>query len=309
MTTHHSPLTPPMSIPFTCPNCGKSVVVEDHFAGQAGPCAGCGRPITIPLPLGAPGTAVGSGAVGVLGIILGIGVACLMLCVGVGGVLYALLIPAVDQARTAAKRTASISNLKQITLALQNYELQHGSYPPAYVTDASGTKLYSWRVLILPYLDKQELYDQFDLTKAWDDPANQAVSDSMVEVFRSPSDEEVEENGTSYVGIVGRNTMFAIGSGRKASEVVDGTYSTITVIEVKGWTGSWAAPIDPTLNQFGGSAIVGEDPGQLHPAQPNGAILVGYADGMVRQLNASAAARVIQPVAITVNDGQPSAVE
>jgi hypothetical protein len=298
-----------MSIPFTCPHCGKSVVVEDHFAGQVGPCAGCGRPITIPMPVGAPGTAVGAGAVGVLGIILGIGVACLMLCVGVGGVMYALLIPAVDRARQVAARTESTNNLKQIMLALQNYELQYGSYPPAYVTDAEGKPLYSWRVLILPYLEERELYDQFDLTKAWDDPANKAVSDSLVKVFHSPLDDEMEENGTSYIGFVGRNTMFPTGSGRKSSEVPDGAYSTITVIEVKGWSGSWAAPIDPTLSQFSGVAIVGEDAGQLHPAQANGAVLVGYADGMVRQLNASAAARVVQPVAVTVNDGQPNAVE
>ena len=298
-----------MSIPFSCPHCGKSVVVEDHFAGRVGPCAGCGRPITIPLPVGAPGTEVGSGAVGVLGIILGIGVACLMLCVGVGGVMYALLIPAVDRARQVAARTESTNNLKQIMLALQNYELQHGSYPPAYVTDSDGKPLYSWRVLILPQLGETELYDQFDLTKAWDDPANQDISDSMVKVFRSPLDDEVEENGTSYVGIVGRNTMFLTGTGRKASSVTDGAFNTIAVLEVKGFPGSWAAPIDPTLNQFSGVAIVGEGEGQLHPAQANGSILVGYADGMVRQLNASSAARVIQPVAITVNDGQPNAVE
>jgi hypothetical protein len=244
-----------------------------------------------------------------LGIILGIGVACLMLCVGLGGAMYALLIPAVDRARHVAARSESTNNLKQIMMALQSYENEHGSYPPAYVTDAEGKPLYSWRVLILPYLDEDELYDQFDKTKAWDDPANKAVSDSMVKVFRSPLDDEVEENGTSYIGIVGRNTMFPTGSGRKSTEVLDGTYSTIMVLEVKGFAGSWAEPIDPKLNQFSGVNIIGEDEGQLHPAQANGAVLVGYADGMVRQLNASAAARVIQPVAITVGDGQPNAVE
>jgi hypothetical protein len=68
--------------------------------------------------------------------------------------------------------------------------------------------------------------------------------------------------------------------------------------------------LDPTLGQFGGvSNIVGEDAGQLRAAQPRGAVLVGFADGYVRQLDASAAARVVQPIAITVNDGQPNPVE
>lgn len=298
-----------MAIPFTCPHCGTSVVVEDHFAGQVGPCANCGRPITIPSPIGAPGTAVGAGAVGVLGIILGIGVAFLMLCVGVGGVMYALLIPAVGKASHAAKRSSSINNLRQITMALHNYEVQNGSFPPAYVTDANGKALYSWRVLILPYLEEDELYERFDKTKAWDDPANIDVSNAMVNVFRSPLDEELAENAASYFGIVGRSTMFPTGSGRKMAEIQDGTANTIMVLEVKGIEGSWAAPNDPTLTQFGGRAIMGENTGQLQPAQASGATLVGFADGTVRQLDASAAARVVQPVAITVNDGQPNAVE
>jgi hypothetical protein len=246
--------------------------------------------------------------VGVLGIILGVGVAFLMLCVGVGGVMYALLIPAVGKASQAAKRTASTNNLKQITMALHNYERQNGSFPPAYVTDAGGKPLYSWRVLLLPYLEQADLYDRFDKTKAWDDPANIDISDSLVSVFRSPFDDDVAENGVSYVGIVGPGTMFPPGKGRKLDEIVDGTGNTIMVLEVKGFAGSWAEPNDPTLNQFGGGAILGESSGQLQPAQAR-AILVGFADGTVRQLDASAAARVVQPVAITVNDGQPNAVD
>jgi type II secretory pathway pseudopilin PulG len=245
----------------------------------------------------------------VLGIILGVGVAFLMLCVGVGGVMYALLIPAVGKAKMVSQRTASLNNLKQITRALQSYEAEHGSYPPAYVTDAAGKPLYSWRVLLLPYLEEDSLYERFDKTKAWDDPANIDVSNSMVNVFRSPLDEEVADNGTSYVGVVGRNTMFPTGSGRKKGEIVDGMSNTIMVLEVKGFEGSWAEPNDPTLVQFGNGAILGENAGQLLPAQASGATLVGFADGIVRQLDASAAARVVQPVAITVNDGQPNAVE
>lgn len=297
-----------MPIPFTCPNCGKSVVVEDHYAGQTGPCAACGKPITIPKPIGAPGTATGSGAIGVLGVVLGIGVACLVLCVGVGGLLYALLIPAFGQAQVAAQRVQSMNNLKQITLALHNYEAQNGCFPPAYVTDENGKPLYSWRVLILPYLEQQTLYDEFDKTKAWDDPANIAISETMVSVFRSPSDEEVAEDGTSYVCIVDKNSMFPVGSGRKMAEILDGTSNTIMVLEVKGFEGSWAAPSDPTLKQFTG-AIVGDAAGQLQPAQPGGKILVGFSDGFVRQLDPAAAARVIQPAAITVNDGQITPVE
>jgi hypothetical protein len=194
-------------------------------------------------------------------------------------------------------------------MALHNYETDNGSFPPAFVTDGNGKPLYSWRVLILPYLEEDELYQRFDTTKAWDDPANIDVSKSMVKVFRSPLDEEVADNGTSYVGIVGRNTMFPTGSGRKLGEVLDGTSNTIMVLEVKGFAGSWAEPNDPTLAQFGTGAMVGSGEEQLQPAQSNGAILVGTADGFVRQLDGAAAVRVVQPAAITVNDGQITPVQ
>lgn len=81
-----------MAISCICAHCGKSSLVDDHFAGQTGPCAACGKAITIPLPIGAPGTGSSAGAVGVLGIALGIGVASMMLCVALGALLYALLV-------------------------------------------------------------------------------------------------------------------------------------------------------------------------------------------------------------------------
>jgi hypothetical protein len=297
-----------MSIAFTCPSCGKAVVVEDHFAGQTGPCAACGKPISIPAPAGAPGTASGSGAVGVLAIVLGIGAAILMLCVGVGGLLYGLVMPEVDKARYASRRVESTNNLRKILMALHAYEAANGAFPPAMVTDPSGKPLYSWRVLILPQLGEDELYAQFDKSKAWDDPANKDVSDAMVDVFRSPSDDDLDENGVSYVAIVGKNTMFPATTGRKVREVQDGASNTIMLLEVRDFPGSWAAPIDPALQQFSG-AIVGPEEGQLHPAQPGGAILVGFGDGTVRELKPTAAARVVQPAAITVNDGKITPVE
>ena len=64
------------------------------------------------------------------------------------------------------------NNLKQIALALRNYESVYHALPPAYTVDAEGKPLHSWRTLILPYLEQQALYDKIDLSKPWDDPAN-----------------------------------------------------------------------------------------------------------------------------------------
>ena len=55
------------------------------------------------------------------------------------------------------------------------YEDEHGCFPPAYVADASGRPMHSWRVLILPYLDQQQLYDQYDFSEPWNGPNNQQL--------------------------------------------------------------------------------------------------------------------------------------
>jgi len=282
------------------------MAVEDHFAGQTGPCAACGRPITIPTPSGAPGTATGSGALGVLGVVLGVAVVSLVLCVGLVGLIYALMVPAVGRARAGADRTTSMNNMKQIMLALHNYHDVHGSLPPAYVTDADGKPLYSWRVLVLPFMEQSNLYERFDKSKAWDDPANIAISDTMIPLFQSPCDPNVASNGTSYVCVVGPNTMFPGEKSRQFREVIDGLSNTIMIVEVKDIPGSWAAPIDPRVDQI--QPVVGDLPNQLHPAQPQG-VLVGFADGAARYLERDAPARVVQPAAFNVNDGQWNPVE
>ena len=92
----------------------------------------------------------------------------------IGGVLItvAMLLPAMRTAGPAARRAQCVNNLKQIALALFNYESAYNALPPAYTVDAEGKPLHSWRTLILPYLEKQSLYDSIDLSKPWNDPAN-----------------------------------------------------------------------------------------------------------------------------------------
>ena len=91
-----------MPILFTCPHCGTQTNVDDQYAGQSGPCASCGRTITIPLsggmaPAYAPPTKSSSGPIIVIVI-----VAVLAIALVCGGILVALLLPAVQAAREAA---------------------------------------------------------------------------------------------------------------------------------------------------------------------------------------------------------------
>ncbi len=92
----------------------------------------------------------------------------LLVVIAIIGILVALLLPSVQSAREAARRTQCVNKLKQIGLALNNYNSAHSYYP--YGADDADCetvdggsrprKPLTWRVLILPYLEEQAVYDQ-----------------------------------------------------------------------------------------------------------------------------------------------------
>src|SRR5450755_3744538 len=87
----------------------------------------------------------------------------LLVVIAIIAVLIALLLPAVQAAREAARRAQCVNNLKQIGLALHNYEGAQKVLPPGYVStfDASGTDLgpgWGWAAMILPQLEQVVLY-------------------------------------------------------------------------------------------------------------------------------------------------------
>ncbi|MEM6365492.1 MAG: DUF1559 domain-containing protein, partial [Planctomycetota bacterium] len=77
--------------------------------------------------------------------------------------------------QTGRMQLSSMRNLETIAAALNAYASDHGRYPPPILRDDSGKALHSWRVLILPYLGEEDLYDQFDLNVAWDEGVNQGL--------------------------------------------------------------------------------------------------------------------------------------
>lgn len=72
-----------------------------------------------------------------------------------------LMLPAVSKVRDAAARAQSSNNLKQLVLALQNYNDTYNQLPAAAICDKTGKPLLSWRVAILPFIEQQALYNQF----------------------------------------------------------------------------------------------------------------------------------------------------
>lgn len=89
----------------------------------------------------------------------------LLVVIAIIGILVALLLPAVQAAREAARRTHCINNLHQIGLAMHNYESSHGSLPPGGVMEGPCCHTKSrtnWAIEILPFLEEQGLYNKYD---------------------------------------------------------------------------------------------------------------------------------------------------
>jgi type II secretory pathway pseudopilin PulG len=249
-----------MPISYSCPHCGKQFSVADQYAGQSGPCAACGQTITVPGPLPtqanyyAPKPSSGVGG-GTIALIIVVAILVLMCpCV-------ALLLPAVQAAREAARRTQSMNNLRMIGLALYEYEDRHRAYPPAVVTDANGKPLYSGRILLLPYLEQQALFDLFDKTQPWDSPANLAISQTALKVFVDPSCPNSQPGKNNYEFITGAGAMFEQGRRITPAHISDGTSNTIAMIEARSTGGSWAAPSGVDIGQLSAGPPQGSHPG------------------------------------------------
>jgi prepilin-type N-terminal cleavage/methylation domain-containing protein len=108
----------------------------------------------------------------------------LLVVIAIIGVLISLLLPAVQKVREAANRTACANNLKQIGLAIHNYHDNYNALPPARITsDGSPT----WAFLLLPYLEHDNLYKQWDIHRSYYDPALPDFRKNQVKLFYCPS--------------------------------------------------------------------------------------------------------------------------
>lgn len=220
---------------------------------------------------------------------------------GVVVALTMLLLPAIDSAREAARRSSCNCNLKQFGIALHNYLDTYGCLPPAYIADSHGRPMHSWRVLLLPYLEGKQIFQTYDFNEPWDGPHNRLLADQMPKSFRCPSDSVSKPGETSYALVVGPATMWPEGDAIPFRNVSDGSENTLAIVEVAGAGIHWMEPRDVPINVA--KAGIGKAPKLGICSRHPGGVQAVFADGSVHFLNETISQADLEAL-ITPADGK-----
>lgn len=215
----------------------------------------------------------------------GVAVVELLVSITVVVSLISLIVPSLLYARAIARRASCMNNLKQLTMAMQNYESQHGTFPPGYVyrsgLHGENTAGFGWCVILLPQLDHSPLYQQIDWSQPLSSPVHDTLRMAKLSVVQCSADRshalsgimtsDVEYATGNYVANFGSSDMhissergdgmFSRNSAVRPSEVTDGMAHTLLVGErlnetflnkqgdtvqcLTAWSGTGPSPVDP----------------------------------------------------------------
>jgi len=221
----------------------------------------------------------------------------LMTVIAIIGVLTSLMLAAVQATREVARRMSCANNVRNLALALQDYHATNQRFPPGQKLE-NATE-YGWGYYLLPNLEQQSLQRQFDLSKPWDDPANIALADTQIKIFRCPSTQVKSPGKSDYCGVMGsfesnidisgleNGVLTTVTSRRpnpiRLADIIDGASNTIAIAESvdRGvTTGSrWVSGTNRVLHDdHHGGKPQGTDLFSFHPVGAH----VGYADGHVQ---------------------------
>lgn len=279
---------------FTCPHCQTQTMVEDQYSGQSGECVTCGRAIQLPRFSGGGSTFSQRNSTGIR---VGVGAAIAILIVSaVAFVAIRYGGRGVQTIMTNRTRGQCIQNTEKIAKALNAYARDYGSYPPAITYAADGKAMHSWRVLILPYLGYQTLYNKYDMDSSWDSNENQMMVFEMPAEYRSPAAVNVSGVESHYFLLTGPGTLFPKAGPLGPTDVVDSPAKTLLLVQAESgplMSTQWTEPGDFDITNT--SFTIGIDLGGSHANGMTAATVDGRGHFLRDDLEPSVVKALITP--------------
>ena len=204
------------------------------------------------------------------------------------------LAPAILAAKATGDRNGSLQNLRQIGLAFHNY---HDTYKtlPAAIQIGPKNIPHSWRITLLPFIDKgMNLFNEYRQDEPWDSENNKKVLAKMPAIYRCPQDRRDSTN-TSYFVFVGPETVFPPNRGSRIADITDGTSNVIMAVESKREV-PWTKPEEIPFSS--------EQPVPKVGNWYAGGFHILLCDGSVRFVSDSLDSQIMQ-LLIMCQDGQP----
>jgi hypothetical protein len=231
-------------------------------------------------------------------------VAVVLVC---GGLWEALVLLVAHAQHQAAKERECPNNLKRIGLAFHNYAQANNCFPPAYVADKNGKPMYSWRVLILPYLEQNDLFQKFHLDEPWDSPHNFLLASQMPNCFCCPiAFAPGSVSTTCYAMVVGPHAFGNESKPRTFGEIKDGLPNTMMLVEAVGAKIPWSAPVDIDIDDIASIQVIDANaPGTtkgISGCHPGGAFVV-FCDSAISLLNPDIDKKALKAM-LTIDGGE-----
>jgi prepilin-type N-terminal cleavage/methylation domain-containing protein/prepilin-type processing-associated H-X9-DG protein len=197
----------------------------------------------------------------------------LLVVIAIIGILVALLLPAVQAAREAARRAQCSSNLVQLIIAVNQYEMAHGVYPPGTINNSGPIRNvesgyhHGWITQILPYIEQRTVFDNIDRTVGVYHPRNNRVREVSLRTVQCPTAPRASAGYSEYAALhhdveapidAKYNGVFFLNSRLRYDEITDGTSQTIFLGEKQtdladlGWMSGTRATLRNTGTPLSG---------------------------------------------------------
>lgn len=232
-------------------------------------------------------------------------------------VLVGLVLPTVQKSREYSRRAACMNNMLQIGHALMDHVRHHGSLPAAASSQAPNLPPRSWRLMLLPFLDEQPLYQVYRHDQPWNAPKNLNLAQlTQFHVYGCPSEPTASPGdlACSYFAVVGPQAAFLHDQERMRRDFTDPVEHTIMLLEYGGRGVPWLKPEDLSFDEAvdlltapAAGALFHAAPrqvGLLERDEMHQVVHVLFADGRCGSLTVPIS-RELATALLTINGGEP----